>query len=205
MTKAKPRRLTCEYGPCSGPMPTTGRHRRFCSKPCTDAAWKAAHPERARKLTRDWVAANPERRRAIRKKSADKHRTAQNARNRATGQAGGYAHQYARTVFIHGREVLASELRARVLWLRYRMTPERWDEMLIAQNGRCAICAAPEPPDRRLAVDHDHACCPHPKRSCGKCIRGLLCTSCNNRLGIVEDEPWMAAAQAYRARYTLAA
>jgi hypothetical protein len=28
-------------------------------------------------------------------------------------------------------------------------------------------------------VDHDHACCQKKNRSCGKCIRGLLCHTCN--------------------------
>src|SRR4029077_2130187 len=33
-----------------------------------------------------------------------------------------------------------------------------------------------------LAVDHDHNCCPG-AHSCGKCIRGILCGTCNSALG----------------------
>lgn len=52
--------------------------------------------------------------------------------------------------------------------------------MLQEQGGVCAICKQP-PRRNKLHVDHDHSCCPG-KRSCGRCIRGLLCASCNSKL-----------------------
>lgn len=48
---------------------------------------------------------------------------------------------------------------------------------------RCAICHSTE----NLRVDHDHACCPG-GGSCGECIRGLLCNSCNLGLGWFQDD-----------------
>lgn len=63
-----------------------------------------------------------------------------------------------------------------------------YEALLQAQGGVCAICEKPptetlrfQYKTRRLEVDHDHACCPG-KKSCGKCIRGLLCLHCNSRL-----------------------
>ena len=84
-----------------------------------------------------------------------------------------------------------------------RMNRYRFRDLLISQDGVCAIC-------RRgnltgpLFIDHDHVCCDK-KWTCGKCVRGLLCGPCNTRLIDVEldrnhekhGESWWIAAVAY--------
>ena len=77
------------------------------------------------------------------------------------------------------------------------MTLEQYDALLSAQGGVCAICSRP-PTKQFLAVDHDHACCPG-SRTCGQCVRGLLCGHCNRQLGWVEK--WLAPLLAYINRY----
>lgn len=62
---------------------------------------------------------------------------------------------------------------------------EDYKNLLIEQRGTCAVCGS-IPRDGLLVVDHDHNCCPE-GRSCGKCIRGLLCRSCNVGLGFFGD------------------
>lgn len=69
------------------------------------------------------------------------------------------------------------------LWGRYRLTPERYADILAAQGNVCALCRRDAP----LFVDHDHGCCPGAK-SCGKCVRGLLCQHCNSGLGFFGDD-----------------
>lgn len=68
----------------------------------------------------------------------------------------------------------------------YGISLERYVEMFEAQGGVCAICRGTYA--RALAVDHDHACCPG-KKSCGECVRGLLCGSCNVGLGNFREDP----------------
>lgn len=68
------------------------------------------------------------------------------------------------------------------LKIKYHLTVERYEAILSRQKGVCAICKRLNASGRRLGMDHDHDCCPTNKRSCGKCLRGLLCFVCNTRL-----------------------
>ena len=87
--------------------------------------------------------------------------------------------------------------RASHLRRQYGLTLEQVAEMLAAQGGACSVCRATEPGGKGTwNVDHDHACCPT-RKSCGGCVRGLLCHDCNRHLGIIENGEWMYLAQEY--------
>lgn len=76
------------------------------------------------------------------------------------------------------------------LYSNFRLSLERYLEILESQDNRCAICLTAAPRDirtNRFHVDHDHACCPG-RKSCGQCIRGLLCHACNTALGNFGDD-----------------
>lgn len=93
----------------------------------------------------------------------------------------------------HARQGRRDNIRRYNLWNNYGITVEQYDAMLEEQGGVCAICGKPETTltsdgtgVKRLAVDHDRSCCPG-RRSCGKCLRGLLCSSHNTGLGKFHD------------------
>jgi hypothetical protein len=54
------------------------------------------------------------------------------------------------------------------------------------------MCDEPFRGDSAIYIDHDHECCPGERRSCGRCIRGLLCLSCNTALGHIERKYQLA-------------
>ena len=64
--------------------------------------------------------------------------------------------------------------RSALLFVRYGVTADEWDEVLARQGGTCAMCPAkPSPTGRSLHSDHDHKT---------GLFRGILCWRCNNIL-----------------------
>jgi hypothetical protein len=61
--------------------------------------------------------------------------------------------------------------------VRYGVTPELYDALLAAQEGRCAVCGERAKP---LCLDHDHET---------GVVRGMLCSPCNVGLGHLRDDP----------------
>jgi hypothetical protein len=76
----------------------------------------------------------------------------------------------------------------------YGLTQEDFDLLLKLQDYGCAMCCEPFEEGQLIHVDHDHACCRGKNRSCGECIRGLLCHTCNIALGHIERRYAMARA-----------
>lgn len=89
----------------------------------------------------------------------------------------------------------------------YGISFEDYEQLRDSQNNLCAACGKAETVTGKngvvkwLAVDHDRTCCPGP-RSCGKCIRGLLCGHCNTGIGKLGDNlEGLLKAVAYLERY----
>ena len=98
-----------------------------------------------------------------------------------------FADKHARTYVANPKPKSDPE---RLAWGRrikyaYGITVDDYESMLANQGGSCAGCGV-KPDGQRLCVDHDHKCCSGP-RSCGKCVRGLLCARCNKLIGLASD------------------
>jgi hypothetical protein len=75
------------------------------------------------------------------------------------------------------------------LWVNFKIREVDYNILLKKQNNRCAICYRDRSEfSKNFAVDHDHRCCSS-KKSCGKCIRGLICFDCNIALGHLKEDP----------------
>jgi hypothetical protein len=78
------------------------------------------------------------------------------------------------------RERYPDRLKDSVIKARYRISPASY--VAILAKG-CAICGSHD----RVVLDHDHACCPGIS-SCGRCVRGALCSNHNWALGLFGDD-----------------
>ena len=106
----------------------------------------------------------------------------------------------ARAVFVanpepyrrRSRDKPPEERRADRLRLKYGLTLEDYDKLLLQQEGKCAICQTAQSGHNmtdELLVDHCHTT---------NKVRGLLCCSCNLMIGKSQDNPdVLKAAAAY--------
>lgn len=99
-----------------------------------------------------------------------------------------YFRATARARYATNRSAYIERRRVSRLNKLYGLSPADYEALLQKQDGRCAICGA-KPTSQRLGVDHSHAT---------GLVRGLLCYSCNIRLGQLEST-WHELALAYLA------
>jgi hypothetical protein len=107
---------------------------------------------------------------------------------------------YARNWYLNNKDLAFAQAR---LWVKehpeqvlnnyrvrtYGLTTLAWIQIFESQGCGCAICDRIDPKDKNgWQTDHDHSCCPG-KKSCGKCVRGILCGPCNRGLGALQDSP----------------
>jgi hypothetical protein len=68
---------------------------------------------------------------------------------------------------------------------KYNVPAELVEQMVDAIGTEtCPICLEQGKP---MQVDHDHSCCPG-EGSCGRCLRGYICRTCNYTLARFDDD-----------------
>lgn len=129
----------------------------------------SACKECAKGRAKDWYRRNPERARANTVAWARLNRERVNA---------GHRRRY--------RADPSRDLDAK-LKFRYKITGDEFRERAHEQGGLCFLCGNTPPRGRRLSVDHDH--------QTGK-VRKLLCSPCNQGIGMLRDDPKLLRAAA---------
>jgi Recombination endonuclease VII len=73
------------------------------------------------------------------------------------------------------------------LYYSYKTTLSQVLEVFEAQSRSCAICGSTHSGAMSWNIDHARLCCSG-KRSCGGCVRAILCHLCNKGLGLFQDD-----------------
>jgi hypothetical protein len=99
------------------------------------------------------------------------------------------ANEMSREWYARNPEKMATIRRRWELKTKYGLTPEEFDVMLAAQEGKCRVCGTDKPMGQGqvFQVDHDHV---------DGHTRGLLCTKCNCGIGMFDDNPDLLIAAA---------
>lgn len=92
-----------------------------------------------------------------------------------------------------GQPTAAARNRAAVRKHRYGITQVQYEALLDEQNNSCAVCERDFSDKVKPKIDHDRNCCPTAS-TCGKCLRGILCSECTTfaryietRFDVMED------------------
>jgi hypothetical protein len=178
-------------------------HREWGRKRREDPEYR----EKQNRGVRRWREQNPERAQDSERRSRELHREEINERSRKDyaqdpEKHREYARRYREAHLEERREynrLYAQRNRENKRLMRFGITAEQYAELLESQGGGCALCGATPKPGKDLAIDHDHNCCPG-RKSCGKCIRGVLCDKHNLALGFFSDVGQLQAAIEYLQR-----
>lgn len=190
-----PIQRTCGNPTCGKPFETHYAHQKYCAHRCKWTTAAAARVARVSTLAERWCPRCETQRAAT---EFGKHRsycrpcyaawqrdrtaraTPEDRRRRAEIKRLSVAKSAAADADYYRKLTLA----------KFGLSLEAFNALLQRQGGRCAVCQSDDAGGRHGTwhVDHDHTCCPKGK-SCGACVRGLLCQNCNLLLGQGRDNP----------------
>ena len=100
--------------------------------------------------------------------------------------------EYQKQWYMKNQEIHLNRVRKRRLeigklgmrLIAHNISLDFYSQLIEKYQNKCWICKEKE----EVAIDHDHQCCPG-STSCGKCVRGLLCSLCNSMIGLGQDKP----------------
>lgn len=164
----------------------TGRERELDRRLANIAAWEAA----GRPRTRPSGTPRPEYRGSKPKQTREERLDAIEAMrlaNRIAADALRAERERTRLATAEQRRINKARRQLENRCKKYGISVDEYEEMLASQCHQCAICGY-DLNESAPSIDHDHACCSG-SGSCGRCVRGLLCSLCNIGLSRFEDDP----------------
>lgn len=162
---------------CGAEFTYTGKGNRSYCSPCTTEykrQWRQDNPEAVRRHKKKWESEHPDEVRAAKRRRyhADLERSRAAQRD--------WKERNPERIRVQQQRRLAKDhATGRAILYRHGITLEQRAELVAAQGGLCALCPQPleELSTRQAHIDHDHLT---------ELIRGILCNSCNVRLGWYE-------------------
>lgn len=166
----------------------------YDAKLAASRRWKARNRERMRQAFKTWRQANLKAERERSRIWQHDHREAcRNSQRLRRNRNSDKIRMQQRIWYAMNR----TKLSQRIKLARYHLSNEEFQEMLRNQQNRCVVCCREFTSTLVPHIDHNHSCCPRKAESCGRCIRGLLCRTCNAALFIIENEQLRASAIRY--------
>lgn len=183
-TKCKELKPVTEFGPHPGGRDGLRSDCKTCNA-AKSRAYRAAHLKESQERSRRHHASNPEETRKYMRAYYAAHREKAKEQSRVyrLAHAEKLREQYRAYHAAHREEKRAEraahpeKIRERMLKSNYGLSLDDYDAMVVAQEGKCAICGADG--GKGLFVDHDHVS--------GK-PRALLCSKCNSAIGFLNDD-----------------
>ncbi len=96
---------------------------------------------------------------------------------------------------VKNRDKMSFSKKKSMLKKKFGLSIEQYEDILLKQDGVCAICFRPELSSNRISGRPDSLCVDHNHKT-GK-MRGLLCRRCNRSIGLFDDSPELLI-QAFR-------
>lgn len=150
-------------------------------------------PERQRTAVAAYADANPEKVKAANRKSYARNKAVVAARSRIWHAANKEKVSERQKAW---RAENPDKVRSQHLTRTYGITLEQYNEMLAAQDHKCAVCGVKDGEcgghGNKLVVDHMH---------CSGKVRALLCSRCNTVEGLLRGDPNIAYAMAFFMRH----
>jgi len=154
--------------------------------------YRLRHPERIRQHLKNYRLNHPEKIKEFRTRYYEKHKEEIKRKELKKYRSNREEILKKRATYRKDNRIKILTSSRRQILKKYGMTAEDYESLREKQEGRCAICNVHFSEKvilgRMPSIDHCH--------QTGK-VRGLLCMTCNTKLGVLENKVFIQQAEKY--------